>query len=1399
MLTPIFRTGLSLLILISSFQLSLLSYAADRDGDGIEDIQDAYPDDASRQYLPIAEAISKVEDQNLRSCIENQHNFRETAGEVFDVECRHTGVASLSGIENFSELERLWLDDSNLRDISPIAKLVDLNTFDISWGSQGVTDISALAELEKLQWLDTEGQPIADFSPLATLSRIEYLQIGGSRLSDLSQLGDKPSLTHLQINDSLVREIADLAFAPKLETLYAWNLQLKTMPSLEGLSSLRNLHLSSNQLTQIELPSGADFDNLDLRHNQDLIQITGLEAAVRIGRFDIYETGLIDLNDIPENLNVEHLNVGGHQLKDIQQLSVLDSLNSLGILWAPLLTDFSVIADIDSLRHLELRGLEQLTDLNFLQSQDRLGSLSLMESRNVDDFSGLAFLFDASDIRLNYLGNLDLAPLSDLDNLTQLELRGNDLTDISDLEFLRYLENLYLDNNRIQDITVLRRIRTLRGLSLSNNEVKSLDPVSDLDNLSWLNAQNNLISDISPLSSVSDLSDIRLEDNEITRLVGVFDTNTASANVYLNNNPILCAEIDEFNLDPAPINLQFDTACAKDTDGDGIVDADDQFPTDAAASLDYDGDGEADDWNLGYGAEDSTTGLVLDNDDDNDGVDDVSDTFPNDRSESSDRDGDGTGDNSDAYPDDPNEQFYSIEEALAQILDGELKRCIEGQVSGLERAGQLKEVSCNSAQSLEGIQAFNQLTRFNIGNTSFANLEPLASLTQLENLRLAWGSGQISDVAPLRGLKRLHTLNLEGQSIADIGALSGLSNLESLSLRYNQIENVSAISNLGNIRYLDLDDNQLKLVPDISGLSSLEELRLSQNLITEVADLNSSSLRHLSLENNSIRTATIANIDQLWYLNLSRNPLQSLTFADSQAIGHLNLSQAGFSDFASLLNTNDTLQYLDANQNGITSIEVLSSFTRLNGLYLEDNEIVSIGAAFDAMTGTHIQMRGNPLLCTEVERLDELPVNVYFEGQCATDSDGDGSVDGRDAFPDDPAASLDTDGDGAPDDWNEGFTAADSTSGLTLDNDDDADGVADDADAFPTDSTETQDSDGDGLGDNKDAFPNDPDQQYLSIENALAGLDGPNFQQCVREQTNGLTDAGDVYRLDCNGSNIESIGGISAFPNLQQLYIQDKQFCEIDSLSPLADLKELYLSYGRYCISDISALRGLRKLEVLHLNGNQLSDLSPIANHPMLRRLEVGENNLSSLASLGRLETLTWLRAPGNELSIPDLSGFPRLEWLKLDTNGIADLTSIVPTISTSLEHISLDNNPIPDLSSLTRFKLLRGIEAHDISLKTLKLFDMPSLDWVSVYNNQVNRIEIENVPALFTLNLGNNNLEDVSSLADFMAAQPRSKMAGILIFRCTKTGSKISVRWPKSSDWVMSLFRTMPLEIFLH
>ena len=60
---------------------------------------------------------------------------------------------------------------------------------------------------------------------------------------------------------------------------------------------------------------------------------------------------------------------------------------------------------------------------------------------------------------------------------------------------------------------------------------------------------------------------------------------------------------------------------------------------------------------------------------------------------------------------------------------------------------------------------------------------------------------------------------------------------------------------------------------------------------------------------------------------------------------------------------------------------------------------------------------------------DEVSCELLVE----TDIDSDGVVDSVDAFLNDPAASNDTDGDGHPDEWNQGKTATDSTTGLTLD------------------------------------------------------------------------------------------------------------------------------------------------------------------------------------------------------------------------------------------------------------------------------------------------------------------------------------------------------------------------------
>ncbi len=96
------------------------------------------------------------------------------------------------------------------------------------------------------------------------------------------------------------------------------------------------------------------------------------------------------------------------------------------------------------------------------------------------------------------------------------------------------------------------------------------------------------------------------------------------------------------------------------------------------------------------------------------------------------------------------------------------------------------------------------------------------------------------------------------------------------------------------------------------------------------------------------------------------------------------------------------------------------------------------------------------------------------------DDDGDGVPDLSDDFPNDPAASKDTDSDGYPDEWNPGQIESNSTTGLKLD-------------IFPYNPTEWIDSDSDGVGDNSDDFPEDPSASLDSDEDGFPDEWNPGY------------------------------------------------------------------------------------------------------------------------------------------------------------------------------------------------------------------------------------------------------------------------------------------------------------------
>jgi subtilisin family serine protease len=162
----------------------------------------------------------------------------------------------------------------------------------------------------------------------------------------------------------------------------------------------------------------------------------------------------------------------------------------------------------------------------------------------------------------------------------------------------------------------------------------------------------------------------------------------------------------------------------------------------------------------------------------------------------------------------------------------------------------------------------------------------------------------------------------------------------------------------------------------------------------------------------------------------------------------------------------------------------LTTYDDVNGAFAGETHVLTLTLSVSNGNQTIERLSG---YVNEKRVINDTPFSIRADD----DADGDFVSDDEDAFPNDPAASVDADGDGAPDAWNENATpeqiaASELVLDAFLDNpdewldtdgdgignnedtDDDGDGVADDADAFPTDAAETTDTDGDGIGNNAD-------------------------------------------------------------------------------------------------------------------------------------------------------------------------------------------------------------------------------------------------------------------------------------------------------------------------------------------
>ena len=145
---------------------------------------------------------------------------------------------------------------------------------------------------------------------------------------------------------------------------------------------------------------------------------------------------------------------------------------------------------------------------------------------------GIEALSSLSSLNLHDNFVEDVSPLADLENLTRLNLRNNEIYDLDLINFDKILhlplEELSLRHNvfdlddgrriRLVDISMLGELSGLRVLELRDNHIADIGPLAGLEHLTYLDIRENRFDDIEALRDLHSLEYLNLRENQIKDL-----------------------------------------------------------------------------------------------------------------------------------------------------------------------------------------------------------------------------------------------------------------------------------------------------------------------------------------------------------------------------------------------------------------------------------------------------------------------------------------------------------------------------------------------------------------------------------------------------------------------------------------------------------------------------------------------------------------------------------------------------------------------------------------------------------------------------------------------------------------------------------------------------------------
>ena len=273
-------------------------------------------------------------------------------------------------------------------------------------------------------------------------------------------------------------------------------------------------------------------------------------------------------------------------------------------------------------------------------------------------------------------------------------------------------------------------------------------------------------------------------------------------------------------------------------------------------------------------------------------------------------------------------------------------------------------------KELAVLRKLTSLQSLDIVDSEIFSIDFLEKLTFLQSLNISYN--QISNIQALKKLTSLQSLGLSHNQISNIHPLQKLTSLQYLHFNENQISNIQALEKLTSLKSLELNNNQISNIQVLEKLTSLKSLYLNNNQISNIQALEKiTSLQALHLNNNHITNIqALKKLISLKFLDLNNNQISNI-----QALEKLTSLQSLY------LNNNITpniqalekltsLQSLYLNSNKISNIQVLEKLTSLQYLHLNYNQISDIRPLEKLASLQYLHLKNN--LISNIQALEKL-------------------------------------------------------------------------------------------------------------------------------------------------------------------------------------------------------------------------------------------------------------------------------------------------------------------------------------------------------------------------------------------------------------------------------------------